>query len=153
MPNCEIRKYFVALIKRIVLFSITLFFIITLLIGATTGFAKEDTMGLGIGTRSCTLFLDETIKVRDDGVLTDTALFKRLEYLQWANGFMTALNIRHYEKHNIFKKMNAVKKFQVLYGEIVNSCKYLLKNGKDDEFSIATFVVFHSLEKENFMEH
>ena len=45
--------------------------------------------------------------------------------------------------------MNAVKKFQVLYGEIVNSCKYLLKNGKDDEFSIATFVVFHSLEKEN----
>ena len=91
------------LTKRIVFLIITLFFIITLLIGATTGFAKEDSMGLGIGTRSCTLFLDETIKVRDDGVLTDTALFKRLEYLQWANGFMTALNIRYYEKNNRFK--------------------------------------------------
>ena len=138
-----------ALIKRIVLFSITLFFIITLLIGATTGFAKEDSMGLGISTRSCTLFLDETIKVRDDGVLTDTALFKRLEYLQWANGFMTALNIRYYEKNNRFKTMNAFKKFRDLYGEIVNSCKSLIKNGNHDEFAIATFVVFDSLEKEN----
>ena len=138
-----------ALTKRIVLFIITLFFIITLLIGATTGFAKEDTMGLGIGTRSCTLFLDETDQYHDDGTLKDIALFKRLEYLQWANGFMTALNIRHYEKHNIFKKMNSIKEFRVLYGEIVNSCKYLLKNGKDDEFAIATFFIFDSLHKEN----
>ena len=44
-------------------------------------------MGLGIGTRTCTDFLNETVDVRDDGELTDVALFKRLEYMQWANGF------------------------------------------------------------------
>ena len=142
-----------ALTKRIVLFIITLFFIITLLIGATTGFAKEDSMGLGIGTRSCTLFLDETIKVRDDGVLTDTALFKRLEYLQWANGFMTALNIRYYEKNNRFKKMNAVKKFRDLYEAIIDSCYYIKTNGNHNEFSRATYMVFDSLENENYQEY
>ena len=98
-----------ALVKRIVLFIITLFFIITLLIGATTGFAKEDSMGLGIGTRSCNDFIYQTVEMSDNGELTDRALMTRLEYLQWANGFMTALNIRHYEKNNKFKNMNAVK--------------------------------------------
>ena len=142
-----------ALTKRIVLFIITLFFIITLLIGATTGFAKEDSMGLGIGTRTCTDFLNETVDVRDDGELTDMALFKRLEYMQWANGFMTALNIRYYEKNNRFKKMNAVKKFRDLYEAIIDSCSYIKTNGNHNEFSRATYMVFDSLEKENYQEY
>ena len=141
-----------ALAKRIVLFLITLLFINILLFGATSGFAK-DVMGLGIGTRTCTDFLNETVDVRDDGELTDEALFKRLEYMQWANGFMTALNIRYYEKNNRFKKMNAVKKFRVLYEAIIDSCYFIKKEGNHNDFSIATYMVFDSLEKENYQEY
>ena len=141
-----------ALVKRIVLFLITLLFINILLFGATSGFAK-DAMGLGIGTRTCTEFLNETVDVRDDGELTDVALFKRLEYMQWANGFMTALNIRYYEKNNRFKKMNAVKKFRVLYEAIIDSCYFIKKDGNHNDFSIATYMVFDSLEKENYQEY
>ena len=127
--------------------------ILTVVITSISPLNAKDTMGLGIGTRTCTDFLNETVDVRDDGELTDMSLFKRLEYMQWASGFMTALNIRYYEKNNRFKKMNTVKKFRDLYGEIVNSCKSLIKNGNHDEFAIATFVVFDSLEKENYLEH
>ena len=141
-----------ALAKRIVLFLITLLFINILLFGATSGFAK-DAMGLGIGTRTCTDFLNTTVNVRDDGELTDVALFKRLEYMQWANGFMTALNIRYYEKNNRFKKMNAVKKFRVLYEAIIDSCYFIKKDGNHNDFSIATYMVFDSLEKENYQEY
>ena len=109
---------------------------------------NSDSMGLGIGTTSCTDFLNDTIEIRDDGELTDLAVFKRLEYLQWANGFMTALNIRHYEKNNIFKNMNSVKQLKDLYNEIVDSCYYVMKQGEYNEFSIAAFLVFDSLEKE-----
>ena len=141
-----------ALAKRIVLFLITLLFINILLFGATSGFAK-DAMGLGIGTRTCSDFLNETVDVRDDGELTDMSLFKRLEYMQWASGFMTALNIRYYEKNNRFKKMNTVKKFRDLYEAITDSCYYIKTNGNHNEFSIATYMVFDSLEKENYQEY
>ena len=110
-----------ALIKRIVLFIITLFFIITLLIGATTSFAKEDAMGLGIGTTTCNDFIFQTVEMSDDGNLTKRALMSRLEYLQWVTGFMTALNIRHYEKNNRFKILDEVKKFNILYNKIVSA--------------------------------
>ena len=113
----------------------------------------KDAMGLGIGTKTCTDFLNETVDVRDDGELTDMALFKRLEYMQWANGFMTALNIRYYEKNNRFKKMNAIKKFRDLYEAIIDSCYYIKTNGNHNEFSIATYMVFDSLEKENYQEY
>ena len=113
----------------------------------------KDAMGLGIGTKTCTDFLNETFDVRDDGELTDMALFKRLEYMQWANGFMTALNIRYYEKNNRFKKLNAVKKFRDLYEAITDSCYFIKKNGNHNEFSIATYMVFDSLEKENYQEY
>tara|TARA_B100001123_G_C14954103_1_gene884938 strand:- start:300 stop:719 length:420 start_codon:yes stop_codon:yes gene_type:complete len=115
--------------------------------------ANDDAMGLGIGTTSCADFLKGTIEIRDDGELTDLALFKRIEYLQWANGFMTALNIRHYEKNNIFKNMNSIKKFKDLYTEIVDSCYYIIKQGKSDEFSVATFLVFDSLGKASYQQY
>ena len=115
--------------------------------------ANDDAMGLGIGTTSCADFLKGTIEIRDDGELTDLALFKRIEYLQWANGFMTALNIRHYEKNNIFKNMISIKKFKDLYTEIVDSCYYIIKQGKPDEFSVATFLVFDSLGKASYQQY
>ena len=71
--------------------------IIVLLLSTTHLHGKDDSMGLGIGTRSCIHFLDETNEYHDDGTLKSVALFKRLEYLQWAYGFIYALNIRHYE--------------------------------------------------------
>ena len=110
-------------------------------------------MGLGIGTRTCTDFIYQTVEISDNGELTDRALMTRLEYLQWANGFMTALNIRYYEKNNRFKKMNAVKKFRDLYEAIIDSCYHIKTNGNHNEFSIATYMVFDSLEKENYQEY
>ena len=107
-------------------------------------------MGLGIGTRTCTDFIYQTVEISDNGELTDRALMTRLEYLQWANGFMTALNIRHYEKNNEFKNMNAVKKFNDLYNQIVNSCHFIKEDGNHTDFSIATYVVFDSLVQEKY---
>ena len=128
------------------------FFIIifTVVITSYSSLNAKDTMGLGIGTRSCTDFIYQTVEMSDNGELTDRALMTRLEYLQWANGFMTALNIRHYEKNNKFKNMNAVKKFNDLYNQIVSSCHFIKEDGNHTDFSIATYVVFDSLVQEKY---
>jgi len=127
--------------------------ILTVVITSYSPLNAKDTMGLGIGTRTCTDFLNTTVNVRDDGELTDMSLFKRLEYMQWASGFMTALNIRYYEKNNRFKKMNTVKKFRDLYEAITDSCYFIKKDGNHNDFSMATYMVFDSLEKENNQEY
>ncbi len=128
------------------------FFIIILsvVITSISPLNAKDTMGLGIGTRTCTDFIYQTVEMSDNGELTDRALMTRLEYLQWANGFMTALNIRHYEKNNKFKNMNAVKKFNDLYNQIVSSCRFIKEDGNHTDFSIATYVVFDSLVQEKY---
>ena len=64
--------------------------------------ANDDPVGLGVGTRTCSNFIIETVEIGDNGDLTERALKRRLIYLQWANGFMTALNIRHYEDTQYF---------------------------------------------------
>ena len=130
------------------------FFIIifTVVITSYSSLNAKDTMGLGIGTRSCTDFIYQTVEMSDNGELTDRALMTRLEYLQWANGFMTALNIRHYEKNNKFKNMNTVKKFNDLYNQIVSSCHFIKEDGNHTDFSIATYVVFDSLVQEKYEE-
>ena len=124
--------------------------ILTVVITSYSSLNAKDTMGLGIGTRSCTDFIYQTVEMSDNGELTDRALMTRLEYLQWANGFMTALNIRHYEKNNKFKNMNAVKKFNDLYNQIVSSCHFIKEDGDHTDFSIATYVVFDSLVQEKY---
>ncbi len=126
--------------------------ILTVIITSYSSLHAKDTMGLGIGTRSCTDFIYQTVEMSDNGELTDRALMTRLEYLQWANGFMTALNIRHYEKNNKFKNMNAVKKFNDLYNQIVSSCHFIKEDGNHTDFSIATYVVFDSLVQEKYEE-
>ena len=126
--------------------------ILTVIITSISPLHAKDTMGLGIGTRSCNDFIYQTVEMSDNGELTDRALMTRLEYLQWANGFMTALNIRHYEKNNKFKNMNAVKKFNDLYNQIVSSCHFIKEDGNHTDFSIATYVVFDSLVQEKYEE-
>ena len=126
--------------------------ILTVVITSISPLNAKDTMGLGIGTRSCTDFIYQTVEMSDNGELTDRALMTRLEYLQWANGFMTALNIRHYEKNNKFKNMNAIKKFNDLYNQIVSSCHFIKEDGNHTDFSIATYVVFDSLVQEKYEE-
>ena len=126
--------------------------ILTVIITSISPLHAKDTMGLGIGTRSCNDFIYQTVEMSDNGELTDRALMTRLEYLQWANGFMTALNIRHYEKNNKFKNMNAVKRFNDLYNQIVSSCHFIKEDGNHTDFSIATYVVFDSLVQEKYEE-
>ena len=126
--------------------------ILTVVITSISPLNAKDTMGLGIGTRTCTDFIYQTVEMSDNGELTDRALMTRLEYLQWANGFMTALNIRHYEKNNKFKNMNAIKKFNDLYNQIVSSCHFIKEDGDHTDFSIATYVVFDSLVQEKYEE-
>ena len=134
-----------ALIKRILVFLLSLVCIIVFFSVTTSLYADEIKAGLGIGTRTCNDFVYQTVEINDSGELTEKALMNRLEYLQWANGFMTALNIRHYEKHKKFKDMNAVKRFNDLYNEIIVSCNFIKEDKGYIDFSIATFVVFDAL--------
>ena len=114
--------------------------------------ANDDPVGLGVGTRTCSNFIIETVEIGDDGDLTERALKRRLVYLQWANGFMTALNIRHFEKNNKFKDLNTVVNHNDFYNQILSSCNYLIDEGDYNDFSIATFVLFDNIPKEENTE-
>ena len=114
--------------------------------------ANDDPVGLGVGTRTCSNFIIETVEIGDNGDLTERALKRRLIYLQWANGFMTALNIRHFEKNNKFKDLNTVVNHNDFYNQILSSCNYLIDEGDYNDFSIATFVLFDNIPKEENTE-
>ena len=110
--------------------------------------ANDDPVGLGVGTRTCSNFIIETVEIGDDGDLTERALKRRLVYLQWANGFMTALNIRYFEKNNEFKNLNTVVNHNDFYNQILSSCNYIIDEGDYNDFSIATFVLFDNISQE-----
>jgi len=114
--------------------------------------ANDDPVGLGVGTRTCSNFIIETVEIGDDGDLTKRALKRRLVYLQWANGFMTALNIRHFEKNNEFKNLNTVVNHNDFYNQILSSCNYIIDEGDYNDFSIATFVLFDNIPQEENKE-
>ena len=114
--------------------------------------ANNDPVGLGVGTRTCSNFIIETVEIGDDGDLTERALKRRLVYLQWANGFMTALNIRHFEKNNEFKNLNTVVNHNDFYNQILSSCNYIIDEGDYNDFSIATFVLFDNIPQEENKE-
>ena len=114
--------------------------------------ANDDPIGLGVGTRTCSNFIIETVEIGDDGDLTERALKRRLVYLQWANGFMTALNIRHFEKNNEFKNLNTVVNHNDFYNQILSSCNYIIDEGDYNDFSIATFVLFDNIPQEENKE-
>ena len=107
--------------------------------------ANNNPVGLGVGTRTCSNFIIETVEIGDDGDLTERALKRRLVYMQWANGFMTALNIRHFEKNNKFKDLKTVVNHNDFYNQIISSCNYLIDEGDYNDFSIATFVLFDNI--------
>jgi len=114
--------------------------------------ANDDPVGLGVGTRTCSNFIIETVEIGDDGALTERALKRRLVYLQWANGFMTALNIRYFEKNNEFKNLNTVVNHNDFYNQILSSCNYIIDEGDYNDFSIATFVLFDNIPQEENKE-
>ena len=114
--------------------------------------ANDDPIGLGVGTRTCSNFIIETVEIGDDGDLTERALKRRLVYLQWANGFMTALNIRYFEKNNEFKNLNTVVNHNDFYNQILSSCNYIIDEGDYNDFSIATFVLFDNIPQEENKE-
>ena len=114
--------------------------------------ANDDPVGLGVGTKTCSNFIIETVEIGDNGDLTERALKRRLVYLQWANGFMTALNIRHFEKNNEFKNLNTVVNHNDFYNQILSSCNYIIDEGDYNDFSIATFVLFDNISQEENTE-
>ena len=137
-----------ALVKKIVLFIITLFFISILLIGATKGFATPFHAGAGKGTLDCEGFVKTTSELDEEGNLHGRSYIYRLEYIQWAYGFLTAFNIRHYEQKNYFKNLNSIAgkdvTYEDMYEKLVRSCEQLdIKNNND--FGIAVYSIFTRL--------
>ena len=137
-----------ALIKRIVLFITSLFFIIILLIGATSGFAKPLYAAAGKGTLDCESFVKTTSELDEEGNLHGRSYIYRLEYIQWAYGFLTAFNIRHYEHKNYFKDLNSIAgkdvTYEDMYEKLVRSCEKLnIKN--NNNFGMAVYSIFSRL--------
>ena len=137
-----------ALIKRIVLFTTSLFFISILLIGATKGFATPFHAGAGKGTLDCEGFVKTTSELDEEGNLHGRSYIYRLEYIQWAYGFLTAFNIRHYEQKNYFKDLNSIAgkdvTYEDMYEKLVRSCEQLhIKN--NNNFGMAVYSIFSRL--------
>ena len=129
-----------ALLGRILLFILFLLLIITT--GASL--YAEEFLGVGKGSRTCDAFIKDTAVLHDNGNITDLAYFNRMEYLQWAHGFMTALNVRQFEKYENYKNLKPVTNYQVLYERIASGCGKIATKGHNS-FSMATFVVFYEL--------
>ena len=145
-----------ALVKRIVLFITSLFFIIILLIGATKGFAKSFPVGAGRGTLDCGYFIETTTQLDEDGELDGRSYIYRLEYVQWAYGFLTAFNIRHYEKTNTFKDLRPVAGkdvgYEDMYNKLVSACSYLQSEliiEDEKNFGMAVYSIFTRLPGES----
>ena len=129
-----------ALLGRILFFILILLLIIT----AGTSLYAENFLGIGKGSRTCDAFIKDTAVLHDNGNITDLAYFNRMEYLQWAHGFMTALNVRQFEKYENHKNLEPITDYQVLYERIASGCGKIATKGHNS-FSMATFVVFYEL--------
>ena len=141
-----------ALVKKIVLFIITLFFIVILLIGATNSYAAPWHAGAGRGTLNCDHFIETTNLMEDDGTLSGRSYIYRLEYVQWAYGFLTAFNIRHYEQKNYFKDLRPIAgkeiTYENMYDQLVRSCEKL-NIDDDSNFGMAVYLIFTRLPGES----
>ncbi len=141
-----------ALTKRIVLFIITLFFIITLLIGATKSYSIPYPAGAGRGTLDCDKFINTTNELDVNGELSERSYIYRIEYIQWAYGFFTAFNIRHFEKTNTFKDLRPIANegvnYGVIYKKLIDACEEV-KNEEDMNFAMAVYLIFSNLPGES----
>ena len=118
--------------------------ILTVIITFISPLSAENSLGVGKGSRTCDAFIKDTAVLHDNGNITDLAYFNRMEYLQWAHGFMTALNVSQFEKYENYKNLKPVKDYQVLYERIASGCGKIATKGHNS-FSTATFVVFYEL--------
>ena len=90
--------------------------------------------------------------IDDDGELSGRSYIYRLEYVQWAFGFFTAFNIRHYEKTNTFKDLRPVAGkdvgYEDMYNKLVTACDQI-KIEEDGNFGMAVYSIFSNLPGES----
>ena len=145
-----------ALIKRILVFLLSLVCIIIFFSVTTSSYAVPYPVGAGRGTLDCGYFIETTTQLDEDGELDGRSYIYRLEYIQWAYGFLTAFNIRHYEKTNTFKDLRPVAGkdvgYEDMYNKLVSACSYLQSEliiEDEKNFGMAVYSIFSRLPGES----
>ena len=140
------------LIKCILVFLLSLVCIIVFFSFTTSSYALPYPAGAGRGTLDCDHFIETTNQIDDDGELSGRSYIYRLEYVQWAFGFFTAFNIRHYEKTNTFKDLRpvAVKDigYEDIYNKLVTACDQI-KAEEGANFGMTVYSIFSNLPGES----
>ena len=141
-----------ALIKRILVFLLSLVCIIVFFSVTTSSYAISFPAGAGRGTLDCEQFIESTNQINEDGELSGRSFIYRLEYVQWAYGFFTAFNIRHYEKNNTFKDLRPIADkdvgYEDIYNKLVVACEEV-KIEDDSNFAMAVYLIFINLPGES----
>ena len=108
--------------------------------------------GAGKGTLDCEQFINTTNEIDEVGELSGRSYIYRIEYVQWAYGFFTAFNIRHFEKTNTFKDLRPVAdkevSYDVIYDKLLSACKEI-KNEEESNFAMAVYLIFSKLPSED----
>ena len=145
-----------ALIKLILVFLLSQVCIIVFFSVTTSSYALPYPAGAGRGTLDCGHFIEKTTELDEDGELSGRSYIHRLEYVQWAYGFLTAFNIRYYEKNNTFKDLSPVADkdvdYEDMYNKLVSSCHYLdsqLIIEDEKNFGMAVYSIFSNLPEES----
>ena len=141
-----------ALIKLVLIFLLSQVYIIIFFSVTTSSYALPYPAGAGRGTLDCDHFIETTNQIDDDGELSGRSYIYRLEYVQWAFGFFTAFNIRHYEKTNTFKDLRPVAGKEVgyedMYNKLVTACDQI--NAEEGaNFGMAVYSIFSNLPGES----
>ena len=148
VPKYIHRYINVALIKRILVFLLSLVCIIIFFSVTTSSYAVSYPVGAGRGTLDCGYFIETTTQLNEDGELDGRSYIYRLEYIQWAYGFLTAFNIRHYEQKNYFKDLQPIAgkdiSYENMYDQLVRSCEKL-NIDDDSNFGMAVYSIFSRL--------
>ena len=141
-----------ALIKLVLIFLLSQVCIIVFFSVTTSSYALPYPAGAGRGTLDCDHFIETTNQIDDDGELSGRSYIYRLEYVQWAFGFFTAFNIRHYEKTNNFKDLRPVAGKDVghedMYNKLVTACDQI-KAEEGANFGMAVYSIFSNLPGES----
>ena len=141
-----------ALIKLVLIFLLSQVFIIVFFSVTTSSYALPYPAGAGRGTLDCDHFIETTNQIDGDGELSGRSYIHRLEYVQWAFGFFTAFNIRHYEKTNTFKDLRPVAGkdvgYEDMYNKLVTACDHI-KAEEDANFGMAVYSIFSNLPGES----
>ena len=141
-----------ALIKLVLIFLLSQVCIIVFFSVTTSSYALPYPAGAGRGTLDCDHFIETTNQINDDGELSGRSYIHRLEYVQWAFGFFTAFNIRHYEKTNTFKDLRPVAGkdvgYEDMYNKLVTACDQI-KAEEDANFGMAVYSIFSNLPGES----